>query len=619
MLHRLGRCLAGPEIPTIPAASCRQVYRAGRRTAILLPMSAQSTTSGVRFQPDESPGYPVAIGLALQYCLLTLGPIVLTVAIVVRTAGGSELFLSWAACAALLVSGITTMVQARRIWRFGSGYILLMGTSGAFIAVSVTALAEGGPALLATLVATSALFQFLLASRLSLLRRIITPTVAGTVIMLIAVTVMPLVLDLAESVPAGASVAAGPTTALVTLAVTMVIVLRATGAMRLWGPVIGIVAGCAVAGFFGLFSGEAVAAAPWVGLPVSGWPGFDFSFGPVFWALLPAFVFVTLVGAIETIGDSVAVQRVSWRDTRATDFRGVQGAVAADGLGNLLSGLLATVPNTTYSSSVSIVEITGVAARRVGVCIGLGFCALALLPKLVALLLSIPDVIIGTYAVVLIAILFVLGMRIVVGDGMDYRKAAIVGVSFWVGYGFQSGGLYSDQMSPFFAEMMRNGMTAGGLTALVLSIFVELASPRRKRLVTTLSVDALPTIRKFLEGLAPRVGWDGPMTERVLLASEEALVSLMGGEDEDEDGAADRRLRLSVRSDKGGTELEFLAVAGEGNLEDRIALAGEHSVEIAGEHDFSLRLLRHLAASVRHQKYHDTDILTVRMEERVAA
>jgi len=581
-------------------------------------MALPATRSGpeVRFEPDEKPGLPVTVGLALQYCLLTVGPIVLTVAIVVRTAGASELFLSWAACAALLVSGIATMVQARRVGRLGAGYILLMGTSGAFIAVSVTALVQGGPALLATLVAVSALFQFALASRMSLLRRIITPTVAGTVIMLIAVTVMPLILDLIGRVPEGVAPAAGPITAAVTLGVTMIIVLRASGAMRLWGPVIGILAGSVVAGFFGMFSWNAVAAAPWFGLPLAGWPGFDFSFGPVFWALLPAFVFVTLVGAIETIGDAVAVQRVSWRKDRATDFRGVQGAVMADGLGNLLSGLLATVPNTTYSSSVAIVEITGVAARRVGVAIGVGFCALALLPKLVAVILSVPDAIIGTYLIVLISILFVLGMRIVVADGMNYRKAAIVGVSFWVGYGFQSGGLFIDQMTPFFAEMLGNGMTSGGLTALALSAFVELAGPRRKRLVTTLGVDALPGIRAFIDSCAARAGWGGDMLQRVHLASEEALVSLMGdgSADEDADEAPARRLRLGVRLERGAAELEFLAVSGEGNLEDRMALAADQSVELGAQHDFSLRLLRHLAASVRHQKYHDTDILTLRVE-----
>ena len=51
-------------------------------------------------------------------------------------------------------------------------------------------------------------------------------------------------------------------------------------------------------------------------LPDGSWPGLDLSFGPVFWTLLPAFVFVTLVGAIETVGDSIAIQQVSWRKPR---------------------------------------------------------------------------------------------------------------------------------------------------------------------------------------------------------------------------------------------------------------------------------------------------------------
>ena len=93
------------------------------------------------------------------------------------------------------------MAQAVRVGRIGAGFPLLMGTSGAFIAVCVTSIVEGGPGLLATLVAISALFQFLLSERLSLLRRIITPTVAGTVIMLIAVTVMPIIFGMLTDVP----------------------------------------------------------------------------------------------------------------------------------------------------------------------------------------------------------------------------------------------------------------------------------------------------------------------------------------------------------------------------------------------------------------------------------
>ena len=126
-----------------------------------------------------------------------------------------------------------------------------MGTSGAFIAICVTAIADGGPAMLATLVLISSFFQFAFSARLSLLRRILTPTVAGTVIMLIPVTVMPIVFDMLNDVPDGMPAEAAPLSALATILVVAGIALRATGALRLWAPVIGIVAGSAVAGYYG--------------------------------------------------------------------------------------------------------------------------------------------------------------------------------------------------------------------------------------------------------------------------------------------------------------------------------------------------------------------------------
>ena len=142
-----------------------------------------------------------------------------------------------------------------------------------------------------------------------------------------------------------------------------------------------------------MFDIQNVLEAPWIGIPdLGGWPGFHLP-TEAFWTLLPAFVVVTIVGAIETIGDSVAIQQVSRRRPRAGDFRLVQGALNADGVGNLLSRLAGTVPNTTYSSSISIVTITGIAARRVGVYTGLFFILLVFSPKIVALLLAIPNVV----------------------------------------------------------------------------------------------------------------------------------------------------------------------------------------------------------------------------------
>ena len=170
--------------------------------------------ASIRYQPDEKPPAALTIGLGLQLAILCIAGVVLTPAIVIRAAGGSEAFLSWAVFAAVAVSGVTTILQAVRVGRFGAGHVLLMGTSGAFIAVCVTALVQGGPAMLATLVLVSSFFQFILSSHLSLLRRILTPAVAGTVIMLIPVTVMPIIFDMLKQVPEGSPALAAPLSAL---------------------------------------------------------------------------------------------------------------------------------------------------------------------------------------------------------------------------------------------------------------------------------------------------------------------------------------------------------------------------------------------------------------------
>ena len=65
--------------------------------------------------------------------------------VVVRAAGGSEAYLPWALFAAVSICGLTTILQALRIGRFGSGYVAVMGTSLAVVGVGVTAIAEGGP------------------------------------------------------------------------------------------------------------------------------------------------------------------------------------------------------------------------------------------------------------------------------------------------------------------------------------------------------------------------------------------------------------------------------------------------------------------------------------------
>ena len=574
-------------------------------------MASEHENRNVRYEPDENPPRALTIGAGAQAAAIIVAPVVLTVVIVARIAEQPDSYVTWAVFAALLVSGATTILQAVRVGRFGSGHVLIMGTSGAFIAVCVAALQQGGPGTMASLIVLSSLFQFLLAARLSPLRRIFTPAVSGTVIMLIAATVMPVVFGTMADAPDGVSSAAAPATALATILVVTGLVLRGPPAWRLWSPVIGIAAGCAVGVPFGLYDPQPILDAPWIGVAFGSWPRPELTPGAEFWALLPAFVVVTIVGAIETMGDGVAIQRVSRRNPRATDFRVVQGALNADGTGNLLSGLLGTLPNTTYSTSVSLAEVTGIGARRVGVVIGVIFIVCAFLPKVAGVLIAIPSAVAAAYLTVLLGMLFVQGMKIVIQDGVDHRKAAVVGVAFWLGTGFQNKWIFPDLLGDgFIGVLLGNGMTSGALIAVAMMLFMELTGPRRRRMEATLDADTHAELAEFLRAFASRYSWDDASARRLALVGEETLSSLLSADDAETEAGGARRLVVTARSAGGGAELEFVSASDGENLEDRLSLLTE-APEIEDTHDVSFRLLRHYASSVRHQKYHGVDIVMV--------
>ena len=576
-------------------------------------MAEPSAETGVRYEPDERPPLPLTLGSGLQAALVVVAPVVITVAIVARIAGQPDAYVAFAAFAALLVSGATTVLQAVRLGYIGSGHVLIMGTSGAFIAVCVAALEEGGPQLMASLIVISSLAQFQFAQHLALLRRIFTPVVSGTAIMLIAATVLPVVFETLREVPKDAPEGAAPLVALTTLLVVLAIVLRGPPAWRLWASLIGIAAGCAVAAHFGLYDTAPVTGAAWLGAPVREWPGVDLVPGRAFWTLLPAFVIVTIVGAVQTVGDGIAIQRVSRRTPQATDFRTVQGALDAGGVGNLLSGLLGTLPNTTYSSSVALAEVTGVAARRVGVVVGAVLLALAFLPKATALLIAIPPAVAAAYIVVLVGLLFVRGMQLVLRDGLDHRKAALAGVSFWLGVAFQHGWIFPELIDGALAEaLLGNGVAAGTLTAVLMTAFIEATGPRRRRLRVPLDGQAPRRLTEFLGAVATHRRWDRASERRLIAAGVEALavIEWPGGEDES------RQLAVSARPRGRSFEVEFATVLADEHVEDRLAYLDDLP-PAPGEDEVSFRLLRHHASDVRHRRYHGADVITVTVD-RVA-
>ena len=169
------------------------------------------------YQPDERPSHPVSLVHGFQSVMEPMAAMAAAASIIAVAGGQSEGYLSWIFFSALVVCGLGGILQTFRIWRFGSGYSLGLISAFAFIAICISALLAGGPALLSSLIVASSLIQFVFISRLSWLRRVISPLVAGTVLMLLASTIISVVLGRLSDLPEGAPPVAAPILAGTTL------------------------------------------------------------------------------------------------------------------------------------------------------------------------------------------------------------------------------------------------------------------------------------------------------------------------------------------------------------------------------------------------------------------
>ena len=565
----------------------------------------------ILYQPDERPSHPASAVHGFQHVMTAMASMAAAASIIAVAGGQSQGYLSWIFFSALVVCGIGRILQTFRLWRFGSGYSLSVVSGSAFIAICISALLAGGPALLSSLIVASSLIQFVFISRLSWLRRVISPLVTGTVLMLLAATIITVVLSRLSDLPEGAPSMAAPILAGTTLFILIVLRLFASPKLQQWAPVVAIVVGCAIAAPFGAYDWRHVMEASWIGFPSFTWPGFDLSFGATFWGILPGFVIVIMATTINSISDTVVIQQVAWRRPRATDFRVVQGAHYVLVLTNLLAAALGTLPNRIGSSNSARVVLTGVAARRMGIYGGLILIVVALSPKLLALVVATPRPVLVAFMFFMLSLLFVQGMRTVFKDGVDGRKAAVVGMSLWIGIGFQNQVILPDLLTGTLGTLLSNGVTTGSVCVIFLTLLMESTSRRRRRLNVDMNLSSFPKIDSFLQGFAASAGWNEASIDRLRSAGEETLSSLLPQDEEPEEDAG-KRLIVAVRRSDAVIEMEFVVTTEGGNLEDKLAYLNEQP-EIQDEREISFRLLRHYASSVQHHKYHDIDIITVQV------
>ncbi len=569
----------------------------------------------IRFEPDERPPALLTLNVAFQGAVLIVTNVVTFIVIYSAAFDDDGSYAEWAVVGSLAVAGVLTALHASRL---GPGYLLLWGSGIPFMVPCILAVEAGGPALAASLAVTSSLLQLAMAAGLARLRRLITPVVAGVAFIMISLSAMPIAMRRISDVPDGASELAGTAVGVTTLVVAALAMLRATGLWRLWAMPIAIVIGCAGSVALGVYDVQPARNAPWLDLPdVGSWPGFASIADADYWSLLPVFLVISAVVAARATSEGVSVQEISHSTARAVDFRGVQRTVGVGGLAVFLSGIAGTLPAISYlPATISLLSFTRVAARRVGLLMGAMLIVLALLPKAVAALITIPRPVSGALLMAILGLLFIEGVRAVTRDGLSRHRGFIVGLSLSVAVGLQSQPSFLDLLGGPVAALLGNGVLVGvGIAVLLTGVF-EVTSARRQRFETVLDRSAFVDLDGFLRTLGDGMGWNSASVERLRAAGEETLTAMMQLL-EDNPGDVPPRVVLNARPGTASAELEFLALFSEENIEDRISYLNEQaSTPDVG--DLSFRLLRLHAAAVRHRRYHGIDVVTVEVEGSAA-
>lgn len=227
-----------------------------------------------------------------------------------------------------------------------------------------------------------------------------------------------------------------------------------------------------------------------------------------------------------------------------------------------------------------------------------------------ALLQAIPGPVAGVFVFFLIVLLFAHGIRLIVSDGFSFDSGIVFGVSLWAGYGFQSKLVFHDLMPSVVSQLLDNGMTTGGITAVLLSFILTFKQSRAYRITLPANVSSLREMVAFARDRGETLGWRGADLSRLELALEEAFLyqAEKAGED------SQYKIRLLMRSVGEKLELEFVSSPSDENIEDLLRVM--QPVTDFTEGDVRLRILSNMVDEISHKQFNQQDFLGLMISQK---
>lgn len=419
--------------------------------------------------PDFTPPLAQAVPLGVQHVLAMFASNV-TPAIIVSLAAGygfGSPDMVYMIQMVMIFAGIATLLQTVGLGPVGGRLPIVQGTSFAFIPVMIPIVKTAGmPALFGAII-IGGIFHFFLGTIVGRIRRFLPPLVTGIVVLSIGLVLIPVGIKYAAGgVPLMGKPGFGAFEhwflALVVILVTLAFKFFAKGMLSTSSVLIGLLVGYGVALAMGMVSFAKVGNAAWFAAPSPLHYGFEFNVAAVVGMCLMA-----VVSAIETVGDISGITKGG--AGREATGKEISGGTMADGVGSALAGVFGALPNTSFSQNVGLISMTGMMSRHVVTIGALFLIAAGLVPKVGAVITTMPIAVLGGGVIVMFGMVAAAGINMLSDVNWTRRNMLILAVSLSVGLGLQAVPESLQHLPSSIKVLLASGLLPAAVLAVVLN------------------------------------------------------------------------------------------------------------------------------------------------------
>ena len=429
---------------------------------------------------NDRPKPFIAFLAAFQHLLAIIVPIVTPGLLICLALGVTKQDTNMILSMSLVISGIATFLQCKKVGPFGAGLLIVQGTSfnfiGPIIGIGAAMVAAGTPvesvmAAIFGVVIAGSFIEMGVSQILPWVKKLITPLVTGIVVLLIGLTLIKEgLISMGGGYQAMSNNTFANTDNLIMSCTVLAIIIILNRINITWikssAILIALVIGYAMAGMMGHLDFSGLKDAPLVQVPTPMHFGLDFS-----WSLFIPLAFIYLVTSLEAIGDITATSKLSNQPVDGPQWmQRIKGGVLVNGANSFLAGIFNTFPSSVFAQNNGVIQLTGVASRYVGIWIAALLIILGLLPAVAGVIQAVPQAVLGGAVMVMFGAVAASGINILSGVALDRRALLIIAISLGLGLGVAQVPQILEHLPELFRNIFSSGVATGGIAALILNI-----------------------------------------------------------------------------------------------------------------------------------------------------